>query len=115
MTIKAFPWGMMQWVEEGHKGLGISFVKMTLRPGCETDLHVHDNAHEFIYIEDGEVIVEMIGVSKKNSELLQKKALVEGEKFSVQKGRGHRFINEGSSSAHLTLVYTHHARDYTKV
>lgn len=115
MTIEAFPWGMMQWIERGHKSLGLSFAKMTLRPGCETDLHFHDNAHEFIYVEEGEVVIEMAGVSKQNSDLWQRKSLKTGEKIALQQRRAHKIINEGSSSADLTIVYTHHERHFTKV
>lgn len=115
MTIEAFPWGMMQWIERGHKNLGLSFAKMTLRPECETDLHFHDNAHEFIYVEEGEVVIEMAGTSKQNSELWQRKSLQAGEKIALQQCRAHKIINEGSSSADLTIVYTHHERHFTKV
>lgn len=112
MTIEAFPWGMMQWVERGHKALGISFAKMSLRPGCETDLHFHDNAHEFIYVEEGEVVVEMAGVSKGNSDLWQQKRLRTGEKLALQQRRAHKIINETDASVDLTIVYTHHERRF---
>ncbi len=115
MTIKAYPWGMMQWIETGHKSLGISFAKMSLRAGCETDLHYHDNAHEFIYVEEGEVVIEMAGTSKDNSNVWQKKTLKTGEKFALQQRRAHKIINEGNVSADLTIVYTHHDRQFTKV
>lgn len=112
MTIEAFPWGMMQWVERGHKALGMSFAKMSLRPGCETDLHFHDNAHEFIYVEEGEVVIEMAGTSKDNSDLWQKKRLRTGEKIAVQQRRAHKIINDSAVSADLTIVYTHHERHF---
>lgn len=115
MTIEAFPWGMMQWIERGHKALGISFAKMSLRPGCETGLHLHDNAHEFIYVEDGEVVIEMAGTSKDNSDLWQKKRLKTGEKLALQQRRAHKIINDGTVSADLTIVYTHHDRDKESV
>ena len=115
MTIKAYPWGMMQWIERGHKSLGISVAKMSLRAGCETELHFHDNAHEFIYVEEGEVIIEMAGTSKSNSELWQKKTLTSGEKIALQQRRAHRILNESTSTADLTIVYTHHDRKFNKV
>ena len=115
MTIKAYPWGMMQWIERGHKSLGISVAKMSLRPGCETKLHFHDNAHEFIYVEEGEVVVEMAGVSKSNSDLWQNKRLQTGEKIALQARRAHKIINDGAVSADLTIVYTHHNRQFAEV
>lgn len=115
MTIKAYSWGMMQWIEEGHKSLGISFAKMSLRAGCATELHFHDNAHEFIYVEEGEVVIEMAGTSKGNSNVWQKKVLKTGEKFALQQRRAHKILNEGTASADLTIVYTHHDRQFTKV
>jgi len=115
MTIEAYPWGMMQWIERGHSSLGISVAKMSLRAGCETDLHMHDNAHEFIYVEEGAVTIEMAGTSKDNSELWQKKALASGEKIALQQRRAHKIINDGTATADLTIVYTHHDREFTKV
>lgn len=115
MTIKAYPWGMMQWIEQGHESLGISFAKMSLRPGCETDLHFHDNAHEFVYVEEGEVVMEMAGTSKGNSDLWQQRRLHSGEKIALQARRAHKIINDGNVSADLTIVYTHHDRQFTKV
>ncbi len=113
MTIEAFPWGMMQWIEQGHKSLGISFAKMSLRAGCETDLHMHDNAHELLYVEEGEVVIEMAGIAKGNSDLWQKKTLKAGGKIALQARRAHKIINEGSTTADLTIVYTHHDREFT--
>jgi len=115
MTIEAYPWGMMQWIERGHKSLGISFAKMSLRAGCETDLHFHGNAHEFIYVEEGEVVIEMAGTATDNTELWQKKPLKTGEKFALQARRAHKIINEGTVTADLTIVYTHHDREFTEV
>ncbi len=112
MTIEAFPWGMMQWVERGHKGLGMSFAKMSLRAGCETDLHLHDNAHEFIYVEEGEIVVEMAGVAKGSTDLWQQKRLKAGEKLALQRRRAHKIINDSPLSADLTIVYTHHERHF---
>ena len=115
MTIKAYPWGMMQWIEREHASLGISFAKMSLRAGCETDMHFHSNAHEFIYVEEGEVVVEMAGTAEGNSELWQKKLLRTGEKIALQQRRAHRILNESNTNADLSIVYTHHNRDFTKV
>jgi len=115
MAIEAYPWGMMQWIERGHSSLGLSFAKMSLRAGCETDLHLHDNAHEFLYVEEGEVTVEMAGTSKDNSDLWQKKPLKAGEKIALQARRAHKIINESTATADLTIVYTHHDRRFTKV
>lgn len=115
MTIEAFPWGMMQWIERGHKSLGLSFAKMSLRPGCETDLHFHDNAHEFLYVEEGEVVIEMAGTVKGSSELWQKKRLKAGEKIALQSRRAHKIINDGTASADLTIVYTSHDRHFEVV
>jgi len=115
MTIEAYPWGMMQWIETGHASLGISLAKMSLRAGCETDLHMHDNAHELLYVEEGEVVVEMAGASKDNSDLWQKNPLKAGEKTVLQKRRAHKILNEGTVSAELTIVYTHHDREFTKI
>jgi len=115
VTIKAYPWGMMQWIERGHKSLGVSFAKMSLRAGCETSLHFHGNAHELLYVEEGEVLVEMAGTSKDNSELWQKKRLKAGEKIALQARRAHKIINEGDTSAELSIVYTHHDRNFTEV
>ena len=115
MTIEAYPWGMMQWIERGHKSLGISVAKMSLRAGCETELHMHDNAHELLYVEDGEVVVEMAGTAKANSELWQKKTLKTGEKIALQARRAHKIINHGTVTADLTIVYTHQDRAFTKV
>ncbi len=115
MTIKAYPWGMMQWIERGHKSLGISLAKMSLRAGCETDLHMHDNAHELLYVEEGEVVVEMAGTAKGNSALWQKKTVQTGEKIALQARRAHKIINEGTATADLTIVYTHHDRQFIKL
>jgi uncharacterized cupin superfamily protein len=115
MTIKSYPWGMMQWIERGHKSLGISFAKMSLRAGCETDLHFHDNAHEFIYVEEGEVLVEMAGTSKENADLWQRRKLLAAEKIAIQQRRAHKIINESNATADLTIVYTHHNRQFTEV
>jgi len=115
MTIKAYPWGMMQWIERGHKSLGISFAKMSLRAGCETELHFHDNAHKLIYVEEGEVVIEMAGATKDNNDLWQKKTLKIGEKIALQKRRAHRLLNEGSGSTELSIIYTHHDRHFAKV
>jgi len=115
MTIEAYPWGMMQWIEREHASLGVSVAKMSLRAGCETDMHFHGNAHELLYVEDGEIVVEMAGTSEGNSELWQKKRLKTGEKIVLQQRRAHRILNESNSTADLTIVYTHHARDFTKV
>lgn len=115
MTIKAYSWGMMQWIETGHQSLGISFAKMNLRAGFETDLHFHDNAHELIYVEEGEVVIEMAGTSKDNTDMWQRKTLKSGEKFALQQRRAHKILNESSVSAELSIVYTHHDRAYTKV
>ena len=113
MTIDAYPWGMMQWIERGHKSLGISVAKMSLRAGRETDLHMHDNAHELLYVEEGEVVIEMAGTAKGNSDLWQKKALSAGEKIALQARRAHKVINDGTVTADLTIVYTHHDREFT--
>lgn len=113
MTIQAYSWGMMQWIERGHKSLGISVAKMSLRAGCETESHFHDNAHELTYVEDGEVVVEMAGTAKTNSDLWQKKTLKAGEKIALQARRAHKIINEGTTTADLTIVYTHHDREFT--
>ena len=112
MTIEAFPWGMMQWIERGHKALGFSFAKMSLRPGCETDMHFHENAHEFIFVEEGEIVVEMAGTSADNTDLWQKKRLKSGQKLALQQRRAHKIINDASVSADLTIVYTHHERRF---
>ena len=115
MTIKAYPWGMMQWIERGHKSLGISLAKMSLRAGCETDVHFHDNAHELLYVEEGEVVIEMAGTSKGNSDLWQKKTLKAGEKIALQARRAHKISNDGTVTADLTIVYTHHDRQFDKL
>ncbi len=97
-----FAWGAMTWLAEGE-ALGVSVAKMTVKPGAASPAHFHNNCHEVIHLEAGEVS-QRCG----DAWIIMKP----GDTLTAPQGAVHQTRNLGDGEAVLTICYTSGQRHY---
>jgi len=101
-----FPWGVIEWLAGAEVGNSkeISLARMTLPPGKATDVHIHGNCEEAVYVVRG--LVECIagGVPER---------LAAGERTVVARGAVHALRNAGNEPAEIILSHSSAAREFT--
>ena len=100
-----FPWGVIEWLAGAEIGNSkeISLARMSLPPGNGTDVHIHGNCEESVYVVRGHVECHVDGVAVR---------LTPGKQTVVPRGAAHRLRNMGAEPAEMILSYSSEAREF---
>lgn len=100
-----YDWGYMIWWLDSkiHEGPNISSAKMVIYSGATSEQHFHDNCHEFIIVNSGNIEL-----------MLDKKSKVLGinDTALVEPAAVHCVKNSSNNEAHLTIIYSSADRNY---
>lgn len=107
--IEAYPWGQMEWLanQASHPGTQTSLARMTVKPGADTPLHLHDNCSELLHVLQGAVELQ---VSAYDPLLLNA-----GQTHLIPTYRPHSLRNVGEEDAELMLSYSTAKRHYQEL
>jgi mannose-6-phosphate isomerase-like protein (cupin superfamily) len=87
-------------VQYTHPG-GMQFVLMSIKPGEEIGMEIHDAHDQFIRIEKGKGVLEI----KKNNNI-KKYDLYDGIGIIIPSGTYHNVINTGDKPLKIYNIYT---------
>lgn len=101
-----FPWGVIEWLAGAEIGNSkeISLARMSLPPGNGTDVHIHGNCEEAVYVVRGRVECTSNGAAE---------MLDAGDRTVVARGAVHALRNAGSEPAEIILSHSSAAREFT--
>jgi len=100
-----FSWGVIEWLAGAEVGNSreLSLARMSLPAGNATDVHIHGNCEESVYVVRGRVECTADGAAV---------TLAQGEQTVVPRGAVHRLRNAGSGPAEIILSYSSAAREF---
>lgn len=101
-----FPWGVIEWLAGREVGNSeeLSLARLSLPPGKATDVHMHGNCEESVYVTRGRVECSANGRTA---------LLSAGELTVVPRGAVHGLRNAGTEPAEAILSYSSNAREFT--
>jgi len=101
-----FPWGVIEWLAGAEVGNAkeISLARMSLPAGNGTDVHIHGNCEEAVYVVRGRVECTSNGASE---------MLHAGDRTVVARGAVHALRNAGTEPAEIILSHSSAAREFT--
>lgn len=107
--IEAYPWGQMEWLANGasHPGTQTSLAKMTVKPGADTPLHLHDNCAELLHVLKGAVELQISAYDPL--------PLDAGQTHLISAYTPHSLRNVGADDAELMLSYSTAKRHYQEL
>jgi putative monooxygenase len=100
-----FPWGVIEWLAGAEVGNSreLSLARMSLPAGNATDVHIHGNCEESVYVVRGSVECTADGAAV---------TLAPGEQTVVPRGAVHRLRNAGAGPAEIIISYSSAAREF---
>ena len=103
-----FPWGVIEWLAGAEVGNAkeISLARLSIATGSATDVHIHGNCEEAVYVVRGRVECTTNGDSV---------MLEPGERSIIPRGAVHSLRNAGTEPCEIILSHSSAAREFTLV
>ena len=101
-----FPWGVIEWLAGAEVGNSkeLSLARLSIQVGKATDVHIHGNCEEAVYVVQGRIECTTNGESV---------VLAAGERSVVPRGAVHALRNVGAEPAEIMLSHSSAAREFT--
>lgn len=101
-----FPWGVIEWLAGAEVGNAkeLSLARLSIPAGKATDVHIHGNCEEAVYVVRGRVECTANGESV---------LLEAGERSIVPRGAVHALRNAGAEPCEIILSHSSAAREFT--
>jgi mannose-6-phosphate isomerase-like protein (cupin superfamily) len=100
-----FPWGVIEWLAGAEVGNSseLSLARISMPPGNATDVHIHGNCEEAVYVVRGRVECTTSGESV---------MLAAGERSIIPRGAVHALRNAGAEPCEIILSHSSAAREF---
>jgi len=100
-----FPWGVIEWLAGAEVGNAkeLSLARLSIPAGKGTDVHIHGNCEEAVYVVRGRIECTTNGESV---------TLAAGERSIIPRGAVHALRNVGAEPAEIMLSHSSAAREF---